>query len=104
MDSHDSGSHDDAAGAAAADHVPEPSVPERGTRRQFLRDGGIAAAGLVVGGAIGAAIAGSVGRTAGDQAASVAFPAVTPREVPGFDHVVVLMGENRSFDNLLGWL
>ena len=24
--------------------------------------------------------------------------------MPGFDHVVVLMGENRSFDNLLGWL
>ena len=29
---------------------------------------------------------------------------MAPREVPGFDHVVVLMGENRSFDNLLGWL
>lgn len=32
------------------------------------------------------------------------FVAIQPRHEPGFDHVVVLMGENRSFDNQLGWL
>ncbi len=32
------------------------------------------------------------------------FNAPKPRKEPGFDHLVVLMGENRSFDNLLGYL
>jgi phospholipase C len=32
------------------------------------------------------------------------FTPVQPRTEPGFDHVVVLMYENRSFDNILGWL
>ena len=29
---------------------------------------------------------------------------IDPTSHPAFEHVVVLMGENRSFDNLLGWL
>jgi phospholipase C len=33
-----------------------------------------------------------------------AFVPLTARQEAGFDHLVVLMGENRSFDNLLGYL
>ncbi|WP_427869129.1 alkaline phosphatase family protein [Leucobacter luti] len=32
------------------------------------------------------------------------FSIPKPRSSPGFDHLVVVMGENRSFDNLLGYL
>lgn len=70
------------------------------SRRDFLKYGGLTAAGLVVGGAAGAAIGASV---ASPHPATPPFT-VTPRSEPGFDHIVVLMGENRSFDNLLGWL
>src|SRR5438046_10173874 len=62
------------------------------TRRRFLQ--GVAAAG-----------AWSVVRpytaTASPAGAAAALP--DPATAP-FDHVVVLMFENRSFDHLLGWL
>ena len=32
------------------------------------------------------------------------FDAVTARPEQAFDHLVVVMFENRSFDNILGWL
>ncbi|WP_298943952.1 alkaline phosphatase family protein [uncultured Microbacterium sp.] len=32
------------------------------------------------------------------------FAALTPRHAPGFDHIIVVMFENRSFDNVLGHL
>ena len=32
------------------------------------------------------------------------FAPLQPRHAPGFDHIVVLMFENRSFDNVLGHL
>src|SRR5689334_21803871 len=70
------------------------------SRREFLRAGGIAAAGAVVGVAVGAAIA-----VAGPGA--VPAPTTTPSPTAGagpLDHLVVLMGENRSFDNLIGRL
>lgn len=69
------------------------------SRRDFLRRAGLGAAGLAVGGAGGAAIA-----TAATAPRPAEFAALTPRHEPGFDHVVVLMFENRSFDNLLGHL
>ncbi len=67
------------------------------SRRDFLRVGGAAAAGAVIGGVGGAALGYTVG---------AAQAPVTPDPVsrPGFAHLVVLMGENRSFDNLLGYL
>lgn len=74
------------------------------SRRDFLKLGGLTTAGLVVGGAVGAAAGASIGHTLGYREGSIDFGAVPPRTEPGFDHVVVLMGENRSFDNLLGWL
>lgn len=74
------------------------------SRRDFLRIGGLTTAGLVVGGAVGAAAGATIGHTIGYREGSTDFGAVPPRHEPGFDHVVVLMGENRSFDNMLGWL
>ncbi|HWI32409.1 MAG TPA: alkaline phosphatase family protein [Microbacterium sp.] len=85
----------DAAGADAAGVA---------SRRDFLKAGGLAAAGLVVGGTVGAAAGAGIGHAAGYREGALDYGALSPREVPGFDHVVVLMGENRSFDNLLGWL
>ncbi|MDR7111741.1 phospholipase C [Microbacterium trichothecenolyticum] len=103
------GQHDDAGArhVDATDTPAESRAPASGdasSRRDFLKLGGVAAAGLVVGGAVGAAAGASIGHTIGYREGSVDFGAVPPRSEPGFDHVVVLMGENRSFDNLLGWL
>ena len=65
------------------------------TRRRFL----IASAGLVAGAACGGG-----GRS---SSASSPAPAPVPNGVPTFpqfDHLVVLMMENRTFDNVLGYL
>ena len=74
----------------------------RSSRRSFLKATGFAAAGFaaggIAGGAAGAVIGVAAGRNEDEQGA------LDPRYEPGFDHVVVLMYENRSFDNLLGWL
>ena len=105
MASQDPGNHADGAGGDDRDRTSgSPADSSASTRREFLRNGGIATAGLVVGGAIGAAAGASIGHTIGYQDGSVDFGALPVRDEPGFDHVVVLMGENRSFDNLLGWL
>jgi phospholipase C len=81
------------------------ATPEDGaSRRDFLKMGGLTTAGLVVGGAVGAAGGAAIGHAAGYREGSIDFGAVPARHEPGFDHVVVLMGENRSFDNMLGWL
>ena len=74
------------------------------SRRDFLRFGGAAAAGAVVGGGIGAAAGAAIGHQAGFDEGLDDFVPLTPRQQAGFDHLVVLMGENRSFDNLLGYL
>ena len=75
------------------------------SRRDFLKLGGIATAGLVVGGAVGAAAGAAIGhdaRCAGRvRSTSAALPA---RSSPASTMSSSLMGENRSFDNLLGWL
>ncbi len=88
---------------AADDTEPSP-VPDT-SRRGFLKMGGAALAGAVVGGAGGAAIGASIaGARDGFADGPDPFAALTPRGEPGFDHIVVVMGENRSFDNLLGYL
>ena len=67
--------------------------------------GGAALAGAVIGGAGGAAIGVNVAnQRKGFVSDPDPFAALTPRSEPGFDHLVVVMGENRSFDNLLGYL
>lgn len=92
----------------AEDDTPTPaSAPRDTSRRGFFKVGGAAIAGAVVGGAggaaIGASIAGGSGRN-GFADDPDPFAALTPRSEPGFDHLVVVMGDNRSFDNLLGYL
>ncbi|MEI3866572.1 alkaline phosphatase family protein [Microbacterium sp. CCNWLW134] len=74
------------------------------SRRDFLKVGGLAAAGFAVGGATGAAGGAVVGHAAGVREGTQELPALAARSEPGFDHIVVFMGENRSFDNMLGWL
>ncbi|MFD6056135.1 alkaline phosphatase family protein [Agromyces sp. NPDC060279] len=89
-------------GAAAS--TPSSPGERRRSRRDFLKLGGAAAAGAVVGGGAGAAIGAAIGHRAGFAEGTDDFAGLVPRSEPGFDHLVVVMGENRSFDNLLGWL
>ncbi|MWV50120.1 hypothetical protein GRS96_12665 [Rathayibacter sp. VKM Ac-2803] len=88
---------DESSSGTAPDQVATASRPT--SRRRFLAGGAVAggvAAGALAGGTIGAAVAS--GR---DREAEATLPA---RDEPGFDHVVVVMFENRSFDNILGQL
>lgn len=79
--------------------VGDEKVAEAPSRRGFLTGSVAAVAGIGAGAATTAAIFGAQG------AAPDPAPSVTPRpEGTGFDHLVVLMFENRSFDNLLGYL
>ncbi|MFE1646322.1 alkaline phosphatase family protein [Microbacterium sp. P01] len=71
-------------------------APRSNSRRDFLRRFGIGAAGVAIGGSAGAAI------TAAATAHPPEFDPLPLRNTPGFDHIVVLMFENRSFDNMLG--
>lgn len=72
---------------------PHPD-PAAASRRDFLRVGGLALGGLALGGAAGAGAAAVQASTRPSRASNE----------PAFAHIVVLMGENRSFDNLLGHL
>ncbi|HEY1530192.1 MAG TPA: alkaline phosphatase family protein [Galbitalea sp.] len=74
----------------------------RRSRRGFLRGAAVGIAGLAVGGIAGAEIASSNDRAA--EHTSYGFTPLEPRTEPGFDHVVVVMFENRSFDHVLGRL
>ncbi|MFV0432917.1 MAG: alkaline phosphatase family protein [Leucobacter sp.] len=82
--------------------TPEEANSSRVSRRGLLKGGGILAAGLVGGAGAGVGIAQAV--QPGQPYMPEEFSAPKPRDTPGFDHLVVLMGENRSFDNLLGHL
>lgn len=93
---------DEGAGSAARAESHET----RASRRNFLKAAGIGAAGV----AASAAAAFGVNRLGrGDLEAPAPVPTPTgslpPRpDGPGFDHLVVVMYENRSFDNILGHL
>ena len=80
--------------------------PEAGgtSRRAFLTAGGIAAAGVIVGGVAGGVIGhqSGVNDTRADPGDD--SPRPDPGAATGFEHVVVVMGENRSFDHMLGLL
>ncbi|UOE45333.1 alkaline phosphatase family protein [Agromyces larvae] len=107
-DEHDADEASDSPEASGSSEAPGPldasAQTKAASRRDFLRIGGAAAAGAVIGGAAGAAAGATLGYRAGFDRGADDFDALQPRSEPGFDHVVVLMGENRSFDNLLGWL
>ncbi len=70
------------------------------SRRDFLRTGAVGLGGVVAGAAAGVGISAAVTSTQYPPG----FAPLEPRSQPGFDHVVVLMFENRSFDNVLGYL
>jgi len=76
-------------------------APAHPTRRAFLRT--TAAAGLG-GFAAGAAVTAGVTAAVNQSSPVPGFDPLEPRSEPGFDHVVVMMYENRSFDNILGFL
>ncbi|MEO8931544.1 MAG: alkaline phosphatase family protein [Lacisediminihabitans sp.] len=59
------------------------------------------AAGFAAGGVAGGVTGGLIGAAGSKESSD---PALDRRTAPGFEHVVVLMYENRSFDNILGWL
>ncbi len=85
----------------------EPAAPPT-SRRSFLRGAGVAAAGAAAGGIVGGVVGGVVGASVGRQSVrpeverELGLLPVPPK--PGFQHLVVLMFENRSFDNILGFL
>jgi phospholipase C len=80
------------------DATTEPAAPSP-SRRGFLTGALGALAGAGAGAAATAAILNPGARM------PVPAPSVTPRpDGTGFDHLVVVMFENRSFDNLLGYL
>lgn len=76
-------------------------TPAGASRRDFLKYAGVGVGGAAVGGAAGAGIAVAVTAAASHPPE---FDALNPRSEPGFDHVVAIMFENRSFDNILGML
>lgn len=69
------------------------------SRRDFMRAAGFGLAGLAVGGAAVGGVA-----AIANQQDELNFTPLKKRDEPGFDHVVVIMFENRSFDHMLGWL
>lgn len=95
-------------GASDTDPTESRHAPAS-SRRAFLKGAGLVAAGAVVGGAaggaVGAALASPQSTSPGSQdEEGEEYPTLPPPPKPGFDHLVVLMYENRSFDNLLGYL
>lgn len=84
-----------------SDSTYEREPEKRSSRRSFLKASGFAAAGFVAGGAAGG-VAGAYIASSGDNEETE--PLADPLKSKGFDHVIVLMYENRSFDNIFGWL
>ena len=75
------------------------------SRRGFFRLGVAGALGTTaLGGAAGAVVGNATRGRDGFHQGEDRYAKLSPRHAPGFDHIVVVMGENRSFDNLLGYL
>ena len=89
-------------------HVFEHPLEQKLTRRSFLRRGGSLGAALAgmssAGGLWRAALAAGATIRQPDSLPDAKRPAGTPTAALPFDHVVVVMMENHSFDNLLGAL
>jgi phospholipase C len=79
------------------DKPEKPEGAPNPSRRKFLTVGIAAAAGVAAGAA-------SVGIVEATTATNRGYTPLVARPEPGFDHLVVVMFENRSFDNMLGWL
>lgn len=96
---------DEGPGPAEQAGDQERATPH--SRRAFLKTAGIAAAGVAVGGVAGGVIGASIASRDGDDVeheTGEEFPPLPAPSTPGFEHLIVLMYENRSFDNLLGYL
>ena len=100
-----------AGGEPGAAREPGAEPQQRGaSRRAFLKGAGLVAAGAVAGGAAGGTAGAAIGAGAAQGVPPAGesgeeYPPLPPRNGgPGFDHLVVLMYENRSCDNLLGHL
>ena len=89
-------------GAAYSRAEKNPPGDGRTSRRTFLRAAGLGAAGV----AAAAAAAFAVSRGGGAGAPAPAPTGTVPPRAAGagFDHLVVVMFENRSFDNIFGYL
>jgi phospholipase C len=82
-----------------------PSLDHPLTRRAFLSYGGAAVAGISGAGALWRAASAAAGNIrVPDSLPDPTRPAGTPTAALPFDHIVVVMMENHSFDNLLGAL
>ena len=80
---------------------PSNDEPAKPSRRRFLQT--TAAAGLG-GFAAGAAVVAGVDGAVDSPKPVAGFDPLEPRTEPRVDHLVVMMFENRSFDNILGFL
>ncbi|BDI21944.1 alkaline phosphatase family protein [Herbiconiux sp. L3-i23] len=97
---------DAGSGAGAGANSGEQHGQRSSSRRNFLKFAGFGAAGVAASAAAAFGIS-ALGRPAGEAPAPVPTPtgSLPPRaDGPGFDHLVVVMYENRSFDNILGYL
>jgi phospholipase C len=72
------------------------------SRRDFLKAAGIAVGGTAIAGGVGMAAGAAVYASNIDQLQLFGPDKKTPH--PGMEHLVVVMYENRSFDNIFGWL
>jgi phospholipase C len=83
-----------------------PSIDTAVTRRSFLRYGGAVGAALALpgSGALWNPTAQAASVRVPDSLPDPSRPPGTPTEELPFDHIVVVMMENHSFDNLLGAL
>jgi len=88
-------------GSSDTSSAPSSDAP-RTDRRGFFRGSALAAAGVAAGAALGFG-AGATNSGPPADSASAPLPGERP-DGTGFDHLVVVMFENRSFDNLLGYL
>jgi phospholipase C len=96
------------------DRGDEAPTPDDGhetppSRRNFLKFAGLGAAGVAAAAGAAFGISRLADTPGGAMPDSTAAPtptaSVAPRAAgPGFDHLIVVMFENRSFDNLLGYL
>ena len=76
--------------------------PRSSSRRSFLRAAGLGAAGVAATAAAAFAVSQTGGAPSPAPAPSTSVPARAAG--PGFDHLIVVMFENRSFDNIFGYL
>ena len=83
---------------AGQESQPEARPKRPASRRDFFRAAGFGVAGLAAGGAVAGGIAAA---TAANPQEDYGFTPLPKRSEPGFDHVVVVMFENRSFDHML---